>query len=110
MRNPVTMLREQLSPQLDDKGQAKGMTDVEKEQLAKVKGELEHQHRGWLEHPITIESVKRLERDLQTAEDNLGRASLNPQVPDSFVRGLVMQWLIMKVNLNSIKTTQLIFS
>jgi len=109
MRNPVTMLREQLSPQQDAKA-GREMTDVEKEQLAKVKGELEHQHRGWLEHPITIESVKRLERDLQTAEDNLGRASLNPQLPDSFIRGLVMQWLIMKVNLNSIKTTRLILS
>jgi len=109
MRNPVTMLREQLSPQQDAKA-GREMTDVEKEQLAKVKGELEHQHRGWLEHPITIESVKRLERDLINSEDNIARLMVNPQVSDSFLRGVVMQWLTLKVTLNSIKTTQLILS
>lgn len=110
MRNPVTMLREQLNPAELNKKAEQPLSDVEKEQIAKVKGELAHQHQGWLEHPITLESLKKLERDLMKAEENMAYLALNHQIPDSFIRGLVMQWAIQKVNFHSIKTTQLIFS
>lgn len=110
MRNPVQMLREQLSPAEVATKKETTLTDEEKEALARIHGELEHQHKGWLDHPITIESLKKLERDLAMAEDNLARISLNPSISDSFVRGLVMQWVILKVNINSIKTTRLILS
>ncbi len=90
MNNPIAAIRQQLNEQTAEPPKPQAQDD---------KGfdpNLKALHAGWLQHPVTVERLGALKKELQATEINLKYYSCVQTTPDSFIRSLVASIITLK--------------
>ena len=98
MNNPIQAIRQQLNEQA---------SSPPKPQPTDDKGfdpNLKALHEGWLQHPVTVERLEALKKELVAAENNLKFYSAQSNIPDSFVRSLVIGYFTAKDSVRILTT------
>lgn len=56
-------------------------------------------HEGWLQHPVSIHQLEKLNKELALMELAMKSMCLQPSATDSYIRGMVFSWITLKDNI-----------